>query len=189
MKKAKTLDENQLKRLLILVRNGNNGLRNYTILILSFYCGLRAKEIAGLKIGDLLNEQHNIKDEVELYKTKGDKHRTIYLSNPKVRKSLDEYFQTLEPINLKAPLFKSQKGFHFSPNSMVQLIKNLFKKAGTEFEGCSSHSGRRTLITKVVNSGISLNKVKEIAGHSNITTTIQYVDTNPDDLSNIMRQV
>ncbi len=72
---------------------------------------------------------------------------------------------------------------------MVQLIKNLFTKAGSEFEGCSSHSGRRSLINKVVNSGVSLTKVKEIAGHSNITTTILYVDTNPSDLSAIMKNI
>lgn len=72
---------------------------------------------------------------------------------------------------------------------MVQLIKNLFMNAGADFEGCSSHSERRTLITKVVNSGISLNKVKEIAGHSNIATTMEYVDTDPVDLANIMKQI
>jgi integrase/recombinase XerD len=70
-----------------------------------------------------------------LYKTKGDKHRTIYLSNPKVIKILNEYFNLLHTINLNDPLFKSQKGFSFTPNSMVQLINNLFKKAGREFEG------------------------------------------------------
>ena len=56
MKKAKTLDENQLKRLLILTESGNNGLRNKTILTLSFYCGLRSKELAALKVSDILND-------------------------------------------------------------------------------------------------------------------------------------
>jgi integrase/recombinase XerD len=95
----------------------------------------------------------------------------------------------LNNINLNDPLFKSQKGFHFSANSMRILIRNIFKKGGSEFDGCSSHSGRRTLITKVVNSGVSLNKVKEIAGHSSISTTLEYVDTNPNDLSVIMRNI
>jgi len=189
MKKAKTLDDHQLKRLLILTENSNNGLRNKTILTLSFYCGLRAKELAGLKVGDIINDNLNIKPEVELYKTKNDKHRTLYLSNTTVIKVLNDYLKSIETLILNDPLFKSQKGFHFSANSMSQLMKNLFKNAGSEFEGCSSHSGRRTLITKVVNSGVSLNKVKEIAGHSSISTTLEYVDTNPSDLSEIMKNL
>ena len=65
------------------------------------------------------------------------------------------------------------------------MLNNLYKDNG--FDGCTSHTGRLSAITKLVNKGISLNKVKIIAGHNNIQTTMRYVDTNPDELGEIMK--
>ena len=196
MKKAKTLSDSQFSKLFKYTGNNNHGLRNQTILVMSFKCGLRAKELASLKISDVMNDENKIKEELQLLKsyTKGDKHRTIYLTNTKVRKILLEWinFRMITDNNLfslDAPLFKSQKGYHFSANSMAQLVSRILKNAGAEFQDCSSHSGRRTLITNMVNNGISVNKVQKIAGHSNIATTMEYVDTNSVDLANIMKNI
>ena len=65
------------------------------------------------------------------------------------------------------------------------MINNLYRVNG--FDGCTSHSGRRSLITKLVNKGISINKVKVIAGHNNIQTTMRYVNTDPIELGEIMK--
>jgi len=42
------------------------------------------------------------------------------------------------------------------------------------------------MITNLVNAGVSINKIKTLAGHSNIQTTMEYVDTNMDDLTKVM---
>lgn len=189
-KKAATLTDTKFNQLVRLVESGNHGLRNKTILFLSFKCGLRSKEIASLRVSDVADTDGVIKDELQLLKayTKGEKHRMIPLTNPKVRKVLQEWVDYRKNEG-GTYLFRSQKGSHFTANTMVKLIKNLFDKAGKGFEDCSSHSGRRTLITKLVNNGISLNKVKVIAGHESISTTMEYVDTNPDELGQIMKNV
>lgn len=196
MKKAATLSDRQFTDLIKRVETGNHGLRNKTILFLSFKCGLRSKEIASLKVSDVLDTDGGIKPELQLLRayTKGSKHRPVYLTNPKVRKVLQDWIDYRKHtdgslFNVSAPLFRSQKGSAFSANTMVKLLKNLFEKAGKGFEDCTSHSGRRSLITKLVNSGISLNKVKEIAGHEQIATTMEYVDTNPVELGEIMKRV
>jgi len=48
------------------------------------------------------------------------------------------------------------------------------------FEGCSSHSGRRTFITAAARdihrSGYSLRDVELLAGHRSIKTTERYID-------------
>ncbi|WP_031432177.1 tyrosine-type recombinase/integrase [Methylomarinum vadi] len=195
-KKAATLTDTKFNQLIKHVENGNHGLRNKAILFLSFKCGLRSKEIASLVLNDVLETDGTIKDELQLLQayTKGEKHRMVPLSNPKVRKVLQEWVDYRKEndgslFNAGSPLFRSQKGSFFTANTMVKLLKNLFDKAGRGFEDCSSHSGRRTLITKLVNQGISLNKVKVIAGHESISTTMEYVDTNPDELGQIMKNV
>jgi integrase len=50
------------------------------------------------------------------------------------------------------------------------------------YEGCSSHSGRRTAITKwarnITTAGGSLKDVQEMAGHADLGTTQKYIDEN-----------
>jgi integrase len=50
------------------------------------------------------------------------------------------------------------------------------------FAGCSSHSGRRTAITKwarnITTAGGSLKDVQEMAGHAALSTTQGYIDEN-----------
>ncbi len=48
-----------------------------------------------------------------------------------------------------------------------------------DLKGCSSHSGRRTFITRaarlLAKTGGSLRDVQELAGHSSLTTTECYI--------------
>jgi integrase/recombinase XerD len=64
------------------------------------------------------------------------------------------------------------------PTSVVNRFAALFKELG--FEGCSSHSGRRTFITaaarNVHRTGCSLRDVQLLAGHRCIETTERYID-------------
>lgn len=76
-------------------------------------------------------------------------------------------------------LFLSRKGGSFSPNTMQMLFKRLFDAAG--IEGASSHSGRRTFATTLINKGYNLVMVAELMGHSSIEMTRNYVTTNPVD--------
>ena len=47
----------------------------------------------------------------------------------------------------------------------------------------SSHSGRRTYITRLANKGVGVRLLAELAGHSHISTTQRYIDVNSDQLS------
>jgi len=190
---AKVLDDKELKRVLSVVESGNHAKRNTAIVILSNYLGLRSKELAALKIGGVL-ERDTIKKVLRLVAayTKGAKHRDVSLENKTVVKALQEYIAARRnedgmTFSLDAPLFKSQKGTAFSPNAMVRVLGDIYKNAG--FNDASSHTGRRSLITKLAYSGIDLNSVRQIAGHSSIATTQRYIDDNPHKIADILKSI
>ena len=56
MKQAKLLTDAEFKRLTAVINSLRYQSRNHTIIALSFYAGLRACEIAALRIGDVFDE-------------------------------------------------------------------------------------------------------------------------------------
>jgi len=55
MKQAKVLTHTELKRLLKIVQSSRYADRNRVIVLLSYLAGLRACEIAALKVGDVMS--------------------------------------------------------------------------------------------------------------------------------------
>ena len=66
MAQARTINEKEAKRLFAFVGTQRNPIRNKAMLALSYYCGLRAKEIASLTIGDVIKANGTIKDVADL---------------------------------------------------------------------------------------------------------------------------
>lgn len=75
-------------------------------------------------------------------------------------------------------MIESQKGGHFTPNSMVQAFARVFDAAG--IDDASSHSGRRWFITRMAHAGISPKVIMELAGHKQLTTTQRYIDVSDE---------
>ncbi len=124
--------------------------------------------------------------------TKGDKQRHIYLTNSKVQKVLLDYIEERKadkklPFNYNAPLFLSQNGDKFSPNSLQQLFGQLYKQAG--IIGASSHSGGRSFATKLIERGVDIKAVSRLMGHASISMTAQYVEDNPVRLKRIAEEL
>jgi integrase/recombinase XerD len=69
-----------------------------------------------------------------------------------------------------------------TPQSIVVWFANAYRLIG--LDGCSSHSGRRTFITRaarlVHKAGGSLRDVQILAGHRSIQTTQAYIDGDTD---------
>ena len=192
-KKAPVLTDTQVKRILAVVRSSAYVKRNTALIHVSFTLGLRAKEMASLLIRDVLTPSGELKDEVLLTKasTKGGKQRLIYLSNKDVRKALADYIKERtiaedEQPHPEAPLFKSQKGGAFSPNTMQMLFKKMFVAAG--IDGASSHSGRRTFATSLIERGVDIKAVSSLMGHSTVAMTAMYVEDNPIRLRKICEE-
>lgn len=193
-KKAPVLTESQFRQAVAVARTHDLAARNVALLYFSTALGLRAKEMSLLLVGDVLMADGTIKDEVLLTRatTKGRKQRLVYVTNKDVRKALTAYLderRQTEAIALHplTPLFKSRKGGAFTPNTMQMLFKRMYRWAG--LDQASSHSGRRTFATSLIEKGVDIKAVSVLMGHASVSTTAVYVEDNPLRLKRICQEV
>lgn len=189
--KAAVLSEQELSRLFKIIKTERHAVRNLAIISMSFGLGLRIGEIATLRVSDVLSADGDIRDHFQIKKinSKTNQNREIFLTNQKVRRALEKYLQQRRDqeglaLNPSSHLFKSQKASHFTPNTMQQLVKRLFRKTGIP-ESASSHSGRRFFATNLISRGFDLKSVSVLMGHSNVNQTAQYADANPNVLKKV----
>jgi integrase/recombinase XerD len=80
------------------------------------------------------------------------------------------------------PVIVSERGGPMTAQSIAVWFANAYRTIG--LDGCSSHSGRRTFITRaarlVHKVGGSLRDVQLLAGHRSIQTTQRYIDGDTD---------
>ena len=114
MRQAQTLNEAQFRRVLHYCRTRRHMHRDTTIFMVSFYAGLRAKEIAALTVGNVFDKEGDVRTQFILsaQQSKGGQTRTVYL-NQRLRKALREYGDYIRLADPQRPLFASQKGGHF----------------------------------------------------------------------------
>lgn len=181
-KQAKVLTQGDIKLALAIAGNP----RNKAMLMLSVLAGLRACELAGLTIGSVMDSNGGVLDRIcfNKHQTKGNKSRAVPVSK-KLAKYLSDYLGSLgaRQKQLHRPLFVSQKtGDRFSSHGVVMFFQRLYRQSG--IVGASSHSGRRTFATNLATKGTSVFVLKNLMGHSCISTTSVYVDVNDATLSN-----
>lgn len=63
-------------------------------------------------------------------------------------------------------------------DALEQLFRDLYHKGG--MIGASSHSGRRSYATRLVESGVSIEDVSKLLGHSHLDFTRIYVEPTKD---------
>lgn len=192
--RAPVLSQAQFKKVLAALHGKSHCKRNTALLYFSYALGLRAKEMSMLKVQDVISTNGAIKEEVLLTRmtTKGRKQRLVYLTNPALIRSLQNYLDERRiaeviPLHPEAPLFKSRKGSSFSPNTMQMLFKRIYKDAG--LVSASSHSGRRTFATSLIEDGVDIKAVSNLMGHASVAMTARYVEDNPARLRKICKAV
>ena len=182
-KQAKTLTQQELRRVLDYTATRKHSVRNRALLMTTHLSGMRVGEVASLRNSDVLDAEGNIRNEIRLSaeQTKGNEARVVFVSD-KLRKELELYAHLIGNANINPALkfFYSQKRTSdgFTANTLTQFFHYLYKRAG--IDGASSHSGRRTFITNLASKGVGVRVLMSLAGHKNISTTQAYIDVNDD---------
>ena len=179
-KRAKILSDDNIRDLLAFTTRTRHPLRNRIIVLLSTKAGLRAGEIASLTwpmITDATGEIGTVialEDRVAKKKSG----RVIPL-HPALRDALMMLRRTTSG---DGPVITSERGGPMTPLTIVNWFTTAYRAIGAT--GCSSHSGRRTFVTRaarlVDRAGGSLRDVQLLAGHRSIVTTQRYIDGDTD---------
>jgi integrase len=175
-KQAKVVTSQMLRRMLRKTSKSQSYPRDCALILLSVKAGLRACEIARLDWRMVLDARGEIADVLEIHdaiaKKRGGRRIPMH---PDLRRALQNLKRMSEP---SGPVIRSARGGHMRSTSVVNWFAMLFNELG--FEGCSSHSGRRTFITaaarNIHRSGCSLRDVQLLAGRPSIETTERYID-------------
>jgi integrase len=172
-KQAKPLTKGQIEAVIGCLAKSRQPIRNKMILFLSTRAGLRAREIALLTWSMVTDAEGKIAHAIALQDgaSKGRSGRVVPLHS-QLRVALIEWHEMQQPAS-DSRIIRTERSKQTSPQVIVNMFSRWYEQIG--FNGCSSHSRRRTFITnaarKISLVGGSLRDVQMLAGHTSLRVT------------------
>ena len=163
--------------------------RNYLIALMFLNCGMRLSELAGIDMADIDSDFKRF-----IVRGKGSKTRVLYF-NEACRLALVDYLAVREAIarsrghsvKEKDALFLSSEGNRMSVKTIQWMIKRQLEISGLDKRGYSVHKLRHTAATLMYNEGgVDVLLLKEILGHSHLSTTQIYTHVRKAEIQNAL---
>ena len=193
-KQAKTISDRQAKAVLNHLADARYPERNRVMFLLSIKAGMRSKEIANLTWGMVTDSDAKIADVIAVrdVASKGKNGGREIPVHPDLKAALIALQANRADLAAPArPVVYSERGTGMSTNSVTVWFHRLY--AGLGMDGCSSHSGRRTFVTKaahkIVEAGGSLRDVQQLAGHTSLATTQRYIEGSNDAKQKVVQMI
>ena len=164
-----SLEVDERDRLLHEVKQDGN-LRDIAIVYTLLHTGIRVSEICALNRSDLEINEHN--GLLVILDAKGNKKRVVPLSK-EVRYHLKKYIDSLNSAH--DALFIS----NFNKRISTRAVQYMLKKYNV-----NPHKLRHTFCKELVQEGINIATVAELAGHSDVNITRRYSSLSVTDLEN-----
>lgn len=173
----------ETERLLDTINNEKNDFlrsRDLAIVFTFLTTGMRLSELVSINITDIVNDHFNIIG-------KGNKERTVYLTDNCLQLIYSYILVRAKYIGDKDidALFISTRKKRISNRAVQSTIDKYLKKAGFDTSIYSTHKLRHTAATLMYKYGnVDIRVLKDILGHSNVSTTQIYTHLDDDDLKN-----
>jgi site-specific recombinase XerD len=174
-------DKRFTKKKKIYITNELEGQRDQAILELFYSTGLRLSELLSINICDI-----DRKNEIVKVMGKGGKERVVPIGKvalnsiesylKKLGKSIREYFED--------PLFVNKKGKRLPKRTLQRRIKKYLVLTNI---GGTVHTLRHTFATHLIDRGAGILTVKELLGHSSLSSTQRYTKLNPETIKKVYK--
>ncbi len=169
---GRSLSPTEITQLVKVCRadDGTAGERDLTILALMLSTGLRRSEVVDIDV-----DEYNVETgDLLVAHGKGDKQRIVYVSE-ETAKHMKAWLRTRgqQHGKLFLPIHNKQIiNRKMSSQSIYDLVGKRAREA--KIENCRPHDLRRTFVTRLLESGVDIHTVSQLAGHSDIQTTARY---------------
>jgi len=152
--------------------------RDLSLIALMLFDGLRSREAMEVQLEDLNLSQAQIR-----IRGKGNKERVLPLPHETIQ-ALKRYIHLERPLTNSPYLFVSLKGPHRGQPVTAAGLRSLFRhhRRQTNVGNANPHRFRHTFGADMVRAGVSLPALMNLMGHSNIHTTMLYVQLSPQDV-------
>jgi site-specific recombinase XerD len=152
--------------------------RDLALVALMLLNGLRSREVLGLKLGDLLFSEAQVR-----VRGKGSRVRLMPLP-PETMRILQCWLKTERPLTNAPEVFVSLKGkargLPMTPAGLRSLFRHHRVTSGVP--QANPHRFRHTFGSDMIRAGVSLPALMRLMGHAYIHTTLLYVQLTPQDV-------
>ncbi|MFO7890839.1 MAG: tyrosine recombinase XerC [bacterium] len=181
----KFLQEHEVSEIFKKIDTGSpSGIRDRAIIELFYSTGIRLSELSGLNIQDIDLHAGTIR-----VQGKGSKQRIVPIGKCACR-AMREYLtqkQNFFTVKDKEALFLNRYGKRIS-NRGIQLRVSKWLSLVSEKKGLSPHILRHSFATHLLDRGADLQAVRELLGHSSLSTTQVYTHLSTTRLKKIYNQ-
>jgi integrase len=151
------------------------------LIALGCFTGLRISDILALRWEQILSTE-----EFTIIEKKTGKKRVLRL-NSQLQQHIQECYEHIQPIGLKAPILVSQKGTVFTIQRINVVLKEIKRKYRLKVKNFSCHSLRKTFGRQVYNmnsenSELALVKLMELFNHSSLAITKRYLGLRQEEI-------
>lgn len=160
------------------------GLRDRALLEVLYSSGLRAAELAGLKIGDI-----DLARGLMRVLGKRKKERIAQLGSHAV-KALQDYYRVRPDLGrpLHDIVFVNARGGPLTTRSVQRVVERYVLQIMPARREVSPHTLRHTFATHMLNAGADLRVVQELLGHESLSSTQIYTHVSIDRLKQVYKE-
>ena len=166
-----------------LINNSCISRKDEIIISLLYGCALRVSELSNLKVKDIDIE----KGTLILWVSKRSTDPALVPIPAPTVKMINQWIND----NKRKPnnyLLFSQRANKLSRTQIYRIIQESGKKAGIN-KMLTTHSLRRSRVTHLLDSGLSLEKVSKLLRHKNLSSTIVYLRISIKSLKNAIEKI
>jgi len=162
----------QIKQLLGAIKKGSwHGTRNYAILLTFLDTGVRLGELIGLDLNDIDLGNCSIR----IRRGKWGKERHVFVGRG-LHRALRKWLDARGVSSASPALFITRNGTRIDYRSVGRIIERIAKKADLDDVRVHPHLLRHTFATHYIMNGGDPFSLQRILGHSDIKTTMIYVN-------------
>jgi site-specific recombinase XerD len=160
--------------------------RDLALVYLMLFCGLRSHEVLGLRIHDIDADKQSL-----LINGKGNKQRIVPLP-PIACTTIAGYLRCERPRHcLTQRVFVILRGKRRGSPMTLAGLRSLFRNRRSRqapLRNANPHRWRHTYGADMARAGIGIPVLQQLMGHSDVETTLRYINLSLDDVAREFHQ-